>query len=161
MNTLLLIGMCAQLCYVACCMLQLTRGTALTRGKLEDVIVFNEFPTKKLSGKQYRRLTTFDDKNINFNFKIVKVCAHVKWKHNKSEDSGAKLKLARFHENGMMIADVQLAQYVHAPDDEGWTKQEFTFDKSGAGTTSPHPFWNRGTAGALCIIRFRSICERY
>ena len=91
-------------------MLQLTRGTALTRGKVEDVIVFNEFPTEKLSGKQFRRLTTFDRKEINCNFEIVKVCGHVKWKHNKSENSGAKLTLARFHKNEMMIAEIQLAQ---------------------------------------------------
>ena len=123
--------------------------------------MFNEFPTEKLSGKQYRRLTTFDSKEINCDFEVQKVCGHVKWKHNKSKNSGAKLKLARFHENKMMIEEIQLAQYVHAPDEEGWTKQEFTFDKSGAGKTSPYPFWNRGSAGALCMIRFITIYERY
>ena len=124
--------------------------------------MFNEFPTEKLPGKQYRYLTTFDRKEINCDFEIVKVCGHVKWKHNKSENSGAKLKLARFHKNGMMIAEIQLAQYLHAPDDEGWTTPEFTFVRSGAGTTSnPYPFWNRGAAGAWCMIRFRTTYERY
>ena len=148
---------------VLCCILQLTRGTALalTRAKVEDTLVFNQFPTETLHGKKFRRLTTFDCKEMNCDFEIVKVCGYVKWKHNKSENSGAKLKLARFHENGTMIAEIQLAQYVHAPNDEGWTEKTFTFVESDAGTTSPYPFWNRGAAGKICMIRFKRIYEQY
>ena len=134
--------------------LQKTRGTALTRGgkQVEDVIVFNDFPTEKLVGKQYRRLTTFDRKEIDCDFKIVKVSGHVKWRHSKTENSGAKLKLARFHKNGKMLEEILLAQYVHKPDDDGWTKTEFRFVESDAAATSTYPFWNPGIPGTLCII---------
>ena len=133
--------------------MQSSHGVLLTRGgetfgrSLDKDLVFNKFPNGKLIGGNFFRAAPFDEKEIEFDFTIMKVAGHVIWKYKKSRGKDAKLKLARFDEDGKIVKDLELAKYVHKPDAEGFTKTEFKFDPNDAKATSSYLFWNPGHKG--------------
>ena len=133
--------------------LQSSYDVLLTRGRGPDEdLVFDEFPPYKLLGKNFFRCTTFDEKEITYDFEILKVRGHVRWRHKKSKGSDAKLKLARFRKNGKIVEDLELAKYVHEPDEEGFTKTTFEFSPDNAEANSSYCFWNPGNNGIFRCI---------
>ena len=133
------------------CLLQSSFDGILRRGGGPDEdVIFNEFPDEPLHGKNHFGLTTFDNKEIAYDYRVIEVSGYVKWKHQKSRGSGAKLNLARFSsETGKILGELDLAEYVHEPDSEGFSKAEFHFDRSDAQATSSYRFWNPGAAGMV------------
>ena len=141
---------------MSCCILQSSYGVLPTRGRGPDEdLVFNEFPTEKLLGKNFYRCTTFDEKVIAYDFKIVKVSGHVRWRHKKSRGGDAKLKLARFRKSGKIVEDLELAKYRDEPDEEGFTKMKFEFVPENAEANSSYQFWNTGSEGMFWCNRLR------
>ena len=138
---------------ISCCILQSSYGVLLTRGRGPDKdLVFNEFPTEKLLGKHFfRRSAIFDEKEIAYDFEILKVTGQVRWRHKKSRGSDAKLTLVRYSdgEGGFDLSKLELAKYVHDPDEEGFTKTQFEFDRNDAKATSSYRFWNPGCKGVF------------
>ena len=133
---------------MSCCILQSSYDVLPTRGRGPDEdFVFNEFPTEKLLGKNFLRLTAFDEKVIAYDFKILKVSGHVRWRHKNSRGSDAKLKLARFRKNGKFFEELELAKYRDEPDEEGFTKTKFEFVPEDAKANSSYQFWNTGSKG--------------
>ena len=134
-------------------MLQSSCDVLLTRGRGPDEdLVFDEFPPYKLLGKNFFRCTTFDEKKITYDFEILKVRGHVRWRHKKSKGSDAKLKLARFRKNGKIVEDLEIAKYIDEPDEEGFTKTTFEFTPANAEVNSSYRFWNPGSKGIFRCI---------
>ena len=129
--------------------MQSSPETIVCRGGGPDKeFIFKDFPTEKLYGKNHFGLTTFDNKEITYDHRVIKVSGHIKWKHEKSKGSGAKLILARFgNETGKLLGELQLAEYVHEPDADGFSEAKFEFDRNDAHATSSYSFWNPGAAG--------------
>ena len=132
--------------------LQSSYGVLATRGRgTDEDLVFNEFPKEKLLGKNFFRSTIFDEKEIAYDFQILKVSGHVRWRHKKSKGSDAKLTLLRWSdgEGDCNLPKLQLAKYVAEPDEEGFTKTQFEFVPDDAKATSSYRFWNPGYKGAF------------
>ena len=130
--------------------MQSSPETIVCRGGGPDKeFIFKDFPTEKLYGKNHFKLTTFDKKEITYDYQVIKVSGHIKWKHQKSRGSTAKLKLARFNETGKFVGELELAEYVDKPDTDGFSETKFEFARNDAQATSSHRFWNPGAAGMV------------
>ena len=133
---------------MAYCLLQTSFGAILRGGEGPDKdVIFKDFPTGPLHGKNHFRLTTFGYEEIAYDYCVLEVSGYVKWKHQKSTGKGAKLTLARSSKAGKLLGELQLAEYVHEPDADGFSKAEFRFDRKDAKSTSSYRFWNPGAAG--------------
>ena len=140
------------------CLLQSSSGDILCRGGPDEDFIFKDFPTGPLNGKNHFGLTTFDDEEIAYDYRVIEVSGYVKWKHQKSRGSGAKLNLARFsNETGKILGELELAEYVHEPDADGFSKAKFRFDRNDAQATSSYPFWNPGAAGMVWCKQLRAV----
>ena len=131
------------------CICQSSYGVLLTRGSGPDEdLVFDEFPKEKLHGK---RAKVFDEKEIAYDFKVLRVAGHVTWRHKKSTGKDAKLILVRWNDmqGDLSSPKLELAKYVHEPDEEGFTKTTFEFDRNDAEATNSYRFWNPGKKGVL------------
>ena len=135
----------------SCCVSQSSCGVFATRGRgLDEDVVFNQSTTKKLLGKDCFRSKIFDGKEITYDFQILKVAGHMKWKHKKSRGSDAKLTILRWSDGGGALPKLELAKHmVHEPDEEGFTKTTFEFDRTDAKATNSFRFWNPGYKGVF------------
>ena len=137
---------------ISCCIVQSSYGVLPTRGRGPDQdIVFNEFPTEKLLGKNFFRSTIFGEKEIAYDFRILKVSGHVRWSHIRTRGRAAKLTLLRWSDGEVAcnLPKLELAKYVHEPDEEGFTKTQFEFVPDDAEATSSYVFWNPGYKGVF------------
>ena len=130
------------------CICQNSNGILPTRGSgLDEDLVFDEFPKEKLHGK---RAQVFDEKEIAYDFKILKVTGHVTWRHKKSRGKDAKLILVLWTDvGGGSSPKLELAKYAHKPDEEGFTKTTFKFVPDDAEATNSYRFWNPGKEGVF------------
>ena len=139
------------------CICQSSYGVLPTRGSGSDEdLVFDEFPTGKLRGK---RAKVFDEKEIVYDFDILKVTGHVTWKHKMSTGKDAKLFLLRSSDGGgSHLPKLELAKYASETDEEGFTTTTFKFDRNDAKATNSYLFWNPGYNGVFWCKRVRMIC---
>ena len=140
----------------SCCVSQSSCGVFATRGRgLDEDVVFDCFPTKKLLGKECFRSTLFDDKEITYDFQILKVAGHVRWRHKKSRGKTAKLTIVRWSDGGGALPKLELAKHASETDVEGFTKTQFEFDRNDAKATSSYRFWNPGYKGVFWCKQVR------
>ena len=147
------VGMCTH--DTIMCIFQSSYGVLPTRGSgADEDLEFNEFPTEKLIGKNFFRSTMFAEKEIAYDFEILKVTGHVTWRHKKSKGKDAKLTLLRSSDGrDSNLPKLELAKYSNEPDnepdEEGFTKTTFEFDRNDAKATSSYRFWNPGKEGVF------------
>ena len=74
----------------------------------------------------------------------------MRWRHKKSTGKDAKLTLQRSSDGaGSNIPRLELAKYSNEPDEEGFTKTTFEFDRNDAKATNSYRFWNPGKEGVF------------
>ena len=122
---------------------------ALGGGQSEEIL-FDIFPHEKLHGGIRCRDVGFDEKDMAYNFKVIKITGHVIWKYQSSSDAVAKLKLKRLHSSLLKhtpFGEVELANYddTRPPDADGFIKQRFDIN------ADSQQFWQQGKKGMFVL----------
>ena len=115
------------------------------------IVIFNKVPSGTLRGNDFAEDENLQVQKMRFDFRVVRVHGHVRWKDHGSGDAIAALKLKRGNFiTGQNLAQLDLAGYARGSSPDAVTAVDFDFKPD-----EHNSFWRRGVAGKyLAAIPF-------
>ena len=110
---------------------------------MTSTVRFDKFPSVKLIGDVFEDQVGFDMKKMAFDFRIVRVHGHVRWKDHGSGEPCAMLTLKRGSLNTKM-AQLDIAEY-----DRGSSSGDVATVKFDLRPDEQNPFWQTGGTGTF------------
>ena len=110
--------------------------------KVTATVLFDKFPSGKLFGNGFEEEIGFDRKDMEFDFRIVRVHGRVRWKDHGSGDPCAVLTLKRGMAKKQKWTELYLAEYAR-----GSSPDEVTTAKFDLKPDEQNPFWQTGATG--------------
>ena len=118
--------------------------------ELTEIVIFDEVPSGTLHSDGFADDIGLQEEKMRFDFLVIRVQGHVRWKDHGSGDPDAVLTLKR-RTKKQLFGELELAEYARGSSPDEFTLVPFDF--------KPHvqdPFWQQGATGKvapeLCSI---------